>query len=42
MRWLVCYCMDGTDGLDETLVVLGWDGGTNVSRISNGSTTIGY
>ena len=41
MRWLVCYWLDGTDGLDVTLVVRGWYGGTGVIRRRNGSATIG-
>ena len=28
MRWMVCYCLDGTDGLVGTLVGRGWYGTT--------------
>ena len=37
MLWLVCYCLNRTDG---TLVGRAWDGGTDVSRRRNGSATI--
>ena len=41
MRWLVYYWLYGAYGLDGTLVVQGWDVGTNVIRHRNGSATIG-
>ena len=41
MRWLVFFWLDGTDGLDGTLVGEGWYGGTEFSRRQNGSDTIG-
>ena len=37
MRYLVCYCLGGTDVLDETLVGQGWDGGADISRRRNGA-----
>ena len=36
MHWLVCYWLDGTDGLDWAFVELEWYGGNNVSRRLNG------
>ena len=41
MGWLVCYWLNGTDGLDRKLVGQRWDGGTGVSRRQNESATIG-
>ena len=40
IRCLVCYWLDGTDGLDGKLVGRGWDGGTDVSRRRIGAPTL--